>query len=197
MTLESFTPAVETVEGYKERFGFHCTALGLHEEQQKVLFLTHIGRNVFVKVKTLASPTPLTDLSLAQIVEYMKGHYKKETVEIAECFKYFKHVQDKESLADYLMELRTLAKTCNFGNYLNTALHDQLVCGLHDQRTQKELLCIQDLTIAIATECAKAVETVNRETQQLNPDPAPVKYLRKSPRQSLECHDVESRGTQE
>ena len=194
-TLESFDPAVETVDDYKERFDFHCTALGIREERQKALFLTRIGRDVFVKVKILASPTPLADLTLAQIVEYMKGHYKKETVEIAERFKFFKRVQqDKESLADYSAELRTLAKTCNFRNYLDTALRDQLVCGLRDQKTQKELLCIQDLTIAIATERAKAAETVNRETQQLNPDPAPVNHLRKSPRQPLECHRCGKQG---
>lgn len=193
--LEPLDPAVETVDDYKERFDFHCTALGIREERQKALFLTRIGRDVFIKVKTLASPTPLTDLSLAQIVEYMKGHYKKETVEIAEHFKFFKRVQqDKESLADYLAGLRTLAKTCNFGNYLDTALRDQLVCGLCDQKTQKELLCIQDLTIAIATERAKAAETVNRETQQLNPDPVPVNHLSKPPRYSVT--DVESKGTQ-
>ena len=93
LTLESFDSAVETVDDYKERFDFHCTALGIREDRQKALFLTRIGRDVFVKVKTLASPTPLADLTLAQIVEYMKGHYKKETVEIAECFKFFKRIQ--------------------------------------------------------------------------------------------------------
>ena len=192
LTLESFDPAVKTVDDYKERFDFHCTALGIREDRQKALFLTCIGRDVFVKVKTLASPTPLADLTLAQIVEYMK---KKETVEIAERFKFFKRIQqDKESLANYLAELRTLAKTCNFGNYLDMALHDQLVCGLRDQKTQKELLCIQDLTIAIATERAKAAETVNRETQQLNPDPAPVNHLRKPSRQPLECHRCGKQG---
>ena len=71
---------------------------------------------------------------------------------------------------------------------------DQLVCGLRDQKTQKELLCIQDLTIAIATERAKAAETVNRETQQLNPDPAPVNHLRKPSRQPLECHRCGKQG---
>ena len=44
------------------------------------------------------------------------------------------------------------------------ALRDQLVCGLCDQKTQKELLCIRDLTIEITTERAKAAEAVNRET---------------------------------
>ena len=115
-----------------------------------MVFLTRIGREAFSKVKTLASPTPLTDLNLTQIVDYMKQHYKKETVEITERFKFFKRVQqEKETLVDYLAGLRKLAKTCNFGGHLETALRDQLVCGLHDQKTQKELLCISDLTISL------------------------------------------------
>ena len=110
-TLESFDPAVETVDDCKERFDFHCTALGIREERQKALFLTRIRRDGFVKVKTLASPTPLADLILAQIVKYMKGHYKKETVEIAERFKFFTRIQqDKESLADYWRNYRHLQK---------------------------------------------------------------------------------------
>ena len=68
LTLESFDPAVKTVDDYKERFDFHYTTLGICEERQKALFLTRIGRDVFVKVKTLASPTSLTDLTLGQIV---------------------------------------------------------------------------------------------------------------------------------
>ena len=63
-----------------------------------------------------------------------------------------------------------------------------------DQKTQKELLCIQDLTIAIATERAKAAETVNRETQQLNPDPTPINDLHKPSRQLLECHRCGKQG---
>ena len=51
-----------------KRFDFHCIALGIREEQQKVLFLMHIGREAFSKVETLASP--LTELNLMQIVEY-------------------------------------------------------------------------------------------------------------------------------
>ena len=88
--------------------------------------------------------------------------YKKDTVEIAERFKFFKRVQqEKESVADYIAELRKLSKTCNFGDYLDTALRDQLVCGLNELTTQKELLCIKDLTLTIAIDKARAAETVN------------------------------------
>ena len=57
-TLEPFDPAVESVDDYKERFDFHCVALGIKEERQKALFLTRIGREVFVKVKTLLVRRP-------------------------------------------------------------------------------------------------------------------------------------------
>ena len=94
----------------------------------------------------------------------MSQHYKRETVDIAERFKFFKRAQqDTEGVAQYIAELRKLAKTCNFGEYLDTALCDQLVCGLKDHTTQKELLCMQDLTLSMAIEKARAAEVVNRE----------------------------------
>ena len=97
----------------------------------------------------------------------MKQHYKKETVEIAKRFNFFKRVQhDDEEVADYMGELRRLGKACNFGDYLDTALRDQLVCSLKDQKTQKELFCVQRLTLAVAIERSRTTEAVNREVQQ-------------------------------
>ena len=111
-------------------------------------------------------------------MELMQEHYKKDTIEIAERFKFFKRVQqEQETLANYLAELRKLAKHCNFGNYLDTALRDQLVCGLRDRKTQRELLCTPNLTLAMASEKARATETAIRETQQLNPSPAAAHNL--------------------
>ena len=176
--LETFDPAVESVDDYKERFDFHCTATEVKQDRQKALFLSRIGREVFAKVKTLASPRSLADLNLPQIMELMQEHYKKDTIEIAERFKFFKRVQqEQETLANYLAELRKLAKHCNFGNYLDTALRDQLVCGLRDRKTQRELLCTPNLTLAMASEKARATETATRETQQLNPSPAAAHNL--------------------
>ena len=138
-TLEIFNPDVESIDDYKERIDFHCTAHDIPQRRRKALFLTRIGREAFVKLKTLVSPTSLDDLSLTDIITSMKQHYKKETVEIAERFKFFKRVQhDDEEVADYVAELRRLGKTCNFGDYLDTALRDQLVCGLKDQKTQQD-----------------------------------------------------------
>ena len=164
VTLESFNAGVEDIDDYKERFDFHCTANQVADGRRKALFLTRIGRDAFLKLKTLVSPTPLSDLSLDQIITTMRDHFKKDTVEIAERFKFFKRMQqDNEGVAEYLAELRKLGKTCNFGNYLEKALRDQLVCGLKDHATQKDLLCTKELSLTLAVEKARAAEAVNRE----------------------------------
>ena len=92
VTLEVFNPDVESIDDYKEQFDFHCTANQVPDGRKKALFLTRIGWDVFVKLKTLASPMLLSDLSLEQILSIMRQHYKRKTVEIAEQFKFFKHV---------------------------------------------------------------------------------------------------------
>ena len=99
-------------------------------------------------------------------MEHFIGHYKPQTIEIAERFKFFKrHQLGGESTTDFMTELRRLAKTCNFGDYLETAIRDQFVCGLRDTKTQRELLCIPDLTAPLALRKARAAEAVYKETQ--------------------------------
>ena len=48
---------------------------------------------------------------------------------------------------------------CNFGQYLDTALHDLFVCGLHDCKCKQELLSTQELTLQMAIQKATAAET--------------------------------------
>ena len=89
-------------------------------------------------------------------------------MEIAERFKIFKHTEGtSEGTADFMAALRRLAKTCNFEQYLETALCDQFVCGLRDKKCQQELLSVQDLTAAVALQKATAAEVVSKETQAM------------------------------
>ena len=49
-----------------------------------------------------------------------------------------------------MAELRQLAINYKFGNFLNKALCDLLVCGIQDEATQCKLLAEADLTLAKA-----------------------------------------------
>ena len=101
-------------------------------------------------------------------MEKLLGHYRPQTIEIPECFKIFKRSQKKgESITEFMAELWQLAKTCNFGDYLDTATRDQFVCGLSDPKCQKELMCTADLTVAVALQKARAVEVVTQEAKAM------------------------------
>ena len=70
-----------------------------------------LGHSTFSKLKVLASPTSVSDLSMEAITELLVGHYKPHTIEIAERFKFFKRMQKpSESVVVFMPELRKLAK---------------------------------------------------------------------------------------
>jgi len=54
---DPFDPDAETIDDYKERFDFYCTAHGIADERKKALFLTRIGQKMYTKLKVLVSPT--------------------------------------------------------------------------------------------------------------------------------------------
>ena len=141
--LREFDPGKESIKDFRERFDFYCLANSIRSDgaaaaqRKQALFLTLLGQATFAKLKTLASPTPVNELSLDQVVEHLISHFKPQTIEIAERFKFFKrHQLGGESTTEFITELRRLAKTCNFGDYLESAIRDQFVCGLGDTKTQ-------------------------------------------------------------
>jgi len=96
------------------------------------------------------------------------AQYHPHTIEITEWFKFFKCVQDSERVTDFVANLKRLAKTYNFGQYSNTALHDQLVCGLHDHKCQWDLLSISDLTLEVALQKATAAESADKGSKHIH-----------------------------
>ena len=50
---------------------------------------------------------------------------------------------------------------------METAIHDQFVCRLRNTKTQRELLCIPDLTVQLVLRKACAAEAVDKETQSM------------------------------
>ena len=63
--------------------------------------------------------------------------------------------------------MRRLAKDCQFGDSLSTALRDHLVCGLFSEALQQKILAEAGLTLARAVEMAQAFETATQETRLL------------------------------
>ena len=83
--------------------------------------------------------------------------------------KFYKRLQcEEESVAEYSATLKQMSTHCDFGSFLNDALHNQLVCGLCHKTMQKKLLAEHKLTFKKACEIAQAMELADRKTNKMN-----------------------------
>ena len=89
---------------------------------------------------------------------------------VAERFRSYKRNQhENESISDCIVELKKLASTWDFGNFLSMALHGRLVCGLRSDSVLRKLLTEVDLTCAKAEKITVAMESEQRKAVDLQP----------------------------
>ena len=71
-------------------------------------------------------------------------------------------------MAEYVVALKQLSTYCEFGDFLNDALQDCLVCGLYKESIQKRLLSEPELTFKKACEITQAMELTDKNANKLH-----------------------------
>ena len=174
--LGKHRPSTEGVEKYQERFQLFCTANGIadgegQDAQRTAIFLSSVGACTYSLIKNIARPKTVQELSLDEIVSTLKEHFKPKKIIIAGRLCFYKRQQrESENIAAYLAELRRLAKHCDYGAYLATALRDQFVCVLRAESVQQKLLAEAALILESAVKFAQAHEIACQETQAMRHD---------------------------
>ena len=167
--LEEFNAGGDNVEDYKERFLLYCAANGLEDaDKQKAVFLTCVGTATYTLFKNLVRPVKPQDKSLDEFFALLKSYFEPRIVVIAKKFRFYQRLQrEGETIANYMAKLRRLSKHCDFGDYLDTALRDQLVCGIYQEAVQRKILAESELTLTKVVHIAQAAETERDETHAL------------------------------
>ena len=128
------------------------------------VFLSVIGGKTYALLRNhVASDLP-QDKTLPDIIAALQNHFEPKPLVIAQHFHYHRRNQlPNKSVAEYIAKLRRLSTHCDFGEYLNDTLRDQLVCGLRNESIQKSLLAIKDLTFKTRlSEWKPQTETLKR-----------------------------------
>ena len=156
------------------------------EEKRLSVFLISIGGKTYGLLRNLLAPTLPKDKSLALVIAVLEKHFDPKPAVIAERFKFHKRDQlPGESLADYIAELRRLKTHCAFGEYLEGALWDRLVCGLHSEEAQRRLLATKNLTLSEAVETALSMEAAEKDSKALQGSrDSSIKQISKAQRQT-------------
>ena len=89
---------------------------------------TLVGPETYLLLESLVSPRIPADLLFQEITDTLKNYLKPRRLTVAERYKCNQRTQkDSEGVTAFATELRRLATTCNFGEFIGEALRDQLV----------------------------------------------------------------------
>ena len=136
---------------YIQRFEHFLSANNVKEDAQKQhLLLAMIGGRTFKLLVSLVAPR------------------KPKPIKIAKRFRFYKRNQlPAETVATYLAELRRLASTCEFSEFLNEALCDRLVCGLREEDMQRRLLVEPRLNLKRALELSQGIKAAQKDAKEI------------------------------
>ena len=102
--------------------------------KKRAVLLSGIGPSTYSVLRNLMTPDVPSSKTYDELKGTLSAHFKPKTLVIAERFRFYKRNQhENESISDYIVELKKLASTCDFDDFLSTALRDRLVCGLRSE----------------------------------------------------------------
>ena len=129
-------------------------------EKKNLVLISALDAGTYDILRNIVSPKKPVELDYAELVKALEEHFNHPTpITVGERFKFWERDQrDGESVKDYALELRKLSRTCEFGQFLDEALRDKLVCGLQNEGYQKRLLSEPKLDFSQALNLAQALE---------------------------------------
>ena len=166
--IQEFDAETESITAYLERVQLFAMANAVDDDKKVAVLLSVIGSKTYSLLRNLLEPEKPSSKTYDELVGTLKRHYEPKPVVIAERFSFYRRMQAlDESFATYIAELKSLTRNCSFGDHLEEALQDQLVCGMRSISVQKILLREADLTFKKAVEMAMSAEAADRHAKQL------------------------------
>ncbi len=113
--IAAFSPTTEKISLYLSRMELYCKANKVEADLQVATLLTHIGADIFAKLHDLLNPVAPEDKTFAELKYILKTHFEPKTERVGERYNFRTRRQASgETIAEYELELRRLAKTCEF-----------------------------------------------------------------------------------
>ena len=137
--------------------------------KKQAVFLSVIGATNYKLLSSLVAPAKPGEKEHSDLVDKLGEHFTPAPSKIVERFKFHTRFRKPgESVAALVLELRSFAKSCNFGDTLETMLHDRIVCGINDPVIQCRLLSEKALTFKTALELAQSMESAAKNLKELS-----------------------------
>ena len=184
-TMQEFQPGSEPITAYLERLKAFLDANEIADDKRASVLISTIGHKTYAVLRSLMAPATPQTKAFDVLEQALKKHYEPKPLIIAERYIFNQRNQFAgESVAEYVAELRRLASTCSFGEFLDDALRDRIVCGLRNESARRRLLAEADgnTTLARVTQMAQSHEQAEKNAKALKGPDAAIKKLSATPR---------------
>ena len=154
---------------YARRYEAFTVANEIAKDRQVHVFLAVFGPQAYKLLNNLCDPENPNSKSYEELKQILQAHYEPAPIVIAERHKFWTASQEEnESVSDFVGRLKKLASTCSFGAFLEEALRDRLMSGLHSKlsRMQCHLLAVRELTFMAARDPCIADESAKQSQQR-------------------------------
>ncbi len=169
-TVGQYEHNIEGWEQYTERIGHFFAANGITDTgRQRSILLSEVGPATYALISSLVSPSKPGEKTFNELVDLLKVHLNPEPSEIVERYKFRTRIRrSNETVTQFVAELRSIARHCNFKDTLNEQLRDQLVCGINEDAVQRRLLAEKKLDLNKALEIATGMEMAKHNLTELH-----------------------------
>ena len=166
-SLSPFDPSTEDWTSYTQRMNHYFVANDVADGAKKrSILLSACGATTYKIIRNLVEEDKLDTTSYEDIVKLVKDHFDPAPSAIMQRYKFNTRTRDEgESVAAYVAALRDIAQHCEY------MLRDKLVCGVRHKGITNRLLAEKKLDYDKALELAKAIESAETNTKQLQSTP--------------------------
>ncbi|KAL3188437.1 hypothetical protein MRX96_003416 [Rhipicephalus microplus] len=139
--LLKFSPEKGDFDIYMQHFEAFVTANKIGKETKQQVFLTLIRKAAFIMLQNLLFPKTPVKARYEDVVKTLRNYYTPKSSVIVERYKFYRRDQcPGEGISDFVVELKQMAATCNFRTFLEEAIRDHLIVGLHNDAIWCKLL---------------------------------------------------------
>ncbi|XP_052753094.1 uncharacterized protein K02A2.6-like [Galleria mellonella] len=145
--FNTFDNNTEDWEYYIQRFEIELQLHGLDgrspdcNNKRKQLLLSRVGSTAFKILVDYFRPSAVTSKTYDELVKVLHEYYGKKRYVLSERVSFAtRYRNENETISQFILQLRSLAGYCEFGNTLEERIRDQLVIGINNIVWQQELI---------------------------------------------------------
>ena len=156
---------------WRRQFEWYLVAtrsgLNVDEEQLVGVLLTLLGAEGLKIYESFVFALAGDGRRIVPVLDRFTLHFEPRRSEVFERFKFLKrHQLPGENFDSWLIELRTLIKSCGYGVGADSVLRDQIVLGVADPLVREKLLFEKDLLLIKACDIVRACESSKAQLTQ-------------------------------